>query len=495
MMKPIYLVFFFTVFLGLISSCAKIKKSTSQEIEDLKDESGNSSIKPNWFQNSPERFQLKNINSETSPHLFFDINPLIDIKNKTLRYVIETPRQSESQYKLDLKSGQHYFDRLYCKESDPIGKGLSVYKPPFHIGIVPKVYDQLGTPQKIYVFSEDKGENFKTKDYPARVVGGFVESVCASGRCTKRDHWSSRLILIAVDGKSSKFKNVNSIDELKRKVNWSESLDFFRFGAGSNLVGQEFIPSAKIGVMLPVDKVLNYFQKKSLFFNIAKMTRLKSSCYKLYDQIWRELGQDSKLEKELRASSDLKERVKIVNEMNKNRFNLYNRRFQRTFSKYHSHYLQCEKLIYPMNINKNFERFWYFSYYSIVNLLYKENYFFDCRKNRWIFNSLKRDGTRIATVENAFKGCSIRKIERSFKKGLVLLNNLRSKAQDSYRFIEYDNSAYGTHQKLFSWVKIPSKRFQCSKGKEFFLKVNLFPKDVKLKKRDFEFFRQTKVIF
>ncbi len=495
MMKPRNFVIHFFLLLGVFSGCAKTKKVSLDKISGLKQDAGLVSIEPNWFQNSPERFALKKTNGQNSSHLFFDVNPLIDIKKKTLKYVIETPKFSRYRYKLDLKSGQHYLDRLYCKEPDPTGKSLSINKPPFHIGIVPKVYDQLGTPQKIYVFSQGLGKSFQTRDYSARVIGGFVERVCSKGRCTKSTDWRSRLILIGVDNKESKFQSVETIADLKKKVSWSEVEDFFRFGEGSNLIGNDFVPSTKIGVMLSADKVLKYFQKNSLFFDVKRMTTLKRSCYKLYDKIWKDLGSDSKLERELRQSVHLKNKVAITKKIDRNRSSLYNRRFRRTFAKYHSHYTKCEKLVYPASINDDPERFWYFSLYSLVNLLYSEHYYYDCRSSQWHFNALKRSGERANSIKNAFRSCSIANLEGAFKKGLVLLNNLRSKDRSSYRFIDYDNSSYGTHSKIFSWVKVPNKRFQCSQGSEFYLKDKVYPKDVEFRKRDFEFFKQKKVIF
>lgn len=489
-----------TIILGsliAIVSCAKTKEILSSDNgKDKFEDRIISNVVPKWFAQTPERFVLKNANHDVVPHMFFDVNPDINLKSETLNYVIETPANSESQYLIDLKSGQHYFNQRYCSEKDHSTKSnVKVKSPPFHIAFVPRVYDQLGTPQKIFVFDDEEVLDFKKRSYTAKVVGGFVYRECETGRCMKESDWRARLALIGVNTKNAKFSKINSINQLKDEVDWVEVEAFLRNGFGSNMVAEKFHTSYKLGAMISSKRVLEYLKENSLFFTLDKMTTLKRSCYKLYDKIWQQLGADSPLEAKLRSASSLKEQAQVISEIKMDKSILFDRRFRKTFRVYYKNYRHCEELVYPANINENPNRLWFFSFYSIVNILYDQNYTYDCRRNIWDYEPVTHKDSKTKSIDRAFKECSIRDIDKSFNAAKVLLQNLRFKNFSSYRFIDYDNSSYGTHNKIYSWVPISNKRFECSGDNVFYKAVDLFPKDVELRQRKFNTIDQNKVIF
>lgn len=481
----------------ILGSCAKTKELFSSDDGKVAFEDRiTSNVTPKWFAKTPERFILKNTDNEIASHMFFDVNPNINIKSQTVNFVIETPARSDNQYLVDLKSGRHYFNQRYCSEKDHSTKSsINVKSPPFHIGFIPRVYDQLGTPQKIFVFDDEDEPNFKDRFYNAKVVGGFVYRECTSRTCTRETDWDSRLALIGINTQSKKYKKISSVNQLKKEVDWPEVEAFFRNGFGNNIVGEKVFSSFKIGSMLTSQKVLEYFKDNSLFFTIDKMTTLKRSCYKLYDQIWQELGSDTPLEAKLRSAKSLKEQAQAMSKIKKDKSILFDRRFKKAFRKYNKNYLNCEELVYPANINENPNRLWFFSFYSMINLLYEEQYTYNCSRNIWVKESFISRDKKSSRIESAFFDCSIRDIEKSFGAAKVLLQNLRHKDFASYRFIDYDNTSYGTHNKIYSWVPISNKRFQCANEKVFFKAVDLFPKDVDLPQRDFDSLNQNKVIF
>lgn len=257
----------FIYLLTSVGGCAKTKEIfNSDNDKDKFEDRITSNVTPKWFAKTPERFVLKGTDADVASHMFFDVSPGLNLNSETVNFVIETPANSKGQYLVDLKSGQHYFNQMYCSEKDHSTKSsLKVKSPPFHIGFVPRVYDQMGTPQKIFVFDEDAAPRFQERFYTAKVIGGFVYSECVSSTCQRASDWNSRLALIGVNNQSKKFSKIASIDQLKKEVDWLGVEAFLRNGFGSSVSGDKFYPSYKIGAMLSSKNVLDYFKQNSLF--------------------------------------------------------------------------------------------------------------------------------------------------------------------------------------------------------------------------------------
>ena len=228
----------FALFLMLLSmGCSQIKDQFTTDSDPVfgsKEYAVSlvAGINARWFK-QPKKFSLEGDNGEVPKHFFFDVNPDISMEKKTLNFVVSTPQGSPYAYEIDLVSGQHFMNHEYCETSDAWDIfQAKVEKPPYTIAIVPRVFDQLGEPQKIIVFGSEKyyQENFKTNFFDGRIIGGFIEQVCQKGACLEQNQWNSRLVLIAVEPNNDKFSKVNNIDELKTIVDWPEVKAFAENG-------------------------------------------------------------------------------------------------------------------------------------------------------------------------------------------------------------------------------------------------------------------------
>ena len=242
-------------------------------------------INPRWFK-QPRRFSLESDTGETPKHFLFDINPAISLSKKTLNFVIATPEDSKNAYDIDVVSGQHYMNHQYCKISDAWDLFKSkIERPPYTIGIVPRVFDQLGEPQKVVVFGSKKyyQKHFRTNFFSGKVIGGFIEQVCKKGACLEQDQWDSRLVLLAIQENSEKYKGVNNIDDLKKKVSWPKVKAFAENGFGQNKLGNNYYPALKMGALIDGVTAMSFMRNNSILFTVKKLTKMRNSCYTLYD--------------------------------------------------------------------------------------------------------------------------------------------------------------------------------------------------------------------
>jgi hypothetical protein len=457
-----------------------------------------SSIQAKWFKRVPSRFMLLNHQGLTPRHLFFDVNPAINLTKRSLNFVVSTPSQSEVGYNIDLKSGQHYSSHKYCDDSD-IWKQYSsdVELPPFSVGIVPRVFDQIGEPQKIIVFGDDGyfQKHFKTNHFDGNVVGGYVEQICPKGACLNRGEWRSRLVLVAIDPGSEKFGKVANLDELSHLVDMAYVKAFIQNGFGTNVKAGNHYATYRMGSFIEAKNAMTFFKKNSIFFTVKKLTKMRKSCYKLYDHVWKKLGQDSKIERLVRTKKTFSSLSKLKPHIQKSSSQFFYKRFISTFKKYQKSYSTCEELVYPANVNHDQKRFWFFSYYTMLNLLNKEGYTYDCNKDVWKFNSILPTGKKVVSLSNEFKGCHARNIDKAFSSAAIALQSIRNNSFTSYRFIDYDRGALGTHSKLFSWVPVTNKRYRCAEKKEHFMTQKIFPHDIKWKKRELKQLRDIHNIF
>ncbi len=68
----------------------------------------------------------------------------------------------------------------------------------------------------------------------------------------------------------------------------------------------------------------------------------------------------------------------------------------------------------------------------------------------------------------------------------------------SYKFVDYDNHSFGTHQKIYSWVKVKSRRFNCTEdpNPKIAKGIKVFPDDVSWKTRHFtDIVNEKKIIY
>jgi len=442
-------------------------------------------IKPRWFK-SVKRFKKTDAEGNTLAHRFFDVNPSIDPKEKTLNVIIATPQNSAFEKSLDLSSGQLYVSQKYCPQEDIKEKyNGKIHKPPFSIGVVPRYLDQLGKPQKIMVFG---GENYFNKYYNShffdvRVIGGYIEQTCPVGACLDNSLWVSRLVLIAVQNESKKFAEVKNIMDLKEEVDWAYVKAFVENGFGKNKTTNYVYQGYRMGAVVSSGQALEFMNKNSIYFTIDKMKKMRKSCYKLYDYLWKDLSFVKKEEKQYLPVKNEKRFQKKTKK--KKSTASFSRRFIGNFKKFHKELKTCSQFVYPTNINDNPHRHWFFAYLLGFHQLHDLGFSFDCAINTWRSNPVIGKNKRLLSINEELKGCSTFNIDRAMPISVKMFKNLYAKGKKSFRYIDYDSGIEGTHNKLFSWVPLSGKKLSCENKEDslYIENKDFFPMEVKWQKR------------
>lgn len=498
----------------IIVSCASKKESAPSALE-LKDKSDKSKAKsekqadknykksfvtmvnPYWFK-TIKKFQLQSKAGDPQTHMFYDVLPRFEKNKNTLNFIVTTPEGAQYGNDIDLASGQLFVSRKFCKMKDSYKKTVKdIYRPPFSIGVVPRILDQLNTPQKIIVFGDKEyyQEFYKTNYFEARIIGAYVEQVCPIGSCLVAEDWLSRLVLIGIKPDSDKFSDVKNINQLVKKVDWESIVAFIENGQGTNLLAKNTFPGYRMGALIDASQALYFLGENAIILGNDMLNKTRKSCYKLYEYLYRYLnleqdkfkeekdkvrknklyvGDEQALESEAKRFAQVEKKID------------FHQRFIRTFMKYNEEYKTCLKYIYTSNINANHERHWFFSFYNAYHLLHDLGYYYDCSRDNWVTNPYVKKGVRAISVENQFRECTAEDIDKSMQQALMFLENLKNKRRNSYRYVDYDNYPFGTHNKIYSWVKFENKYSACTEDKNnlyFRDKLKSFPKEIRWKKR------------
>lgn len=445
-----------------------------------------SQIVPQWY-NVDDRFQLVGANGNISAHMFYDVLPDINSESYKVNFVVSTAQGSQRIINIDPLSGQHYTEKLLCEQNDIVGKyNEPVFEPPFTIGIIPRLLDQLGRPQKILVFGDKEyyRTNYRNNFFDVRIIGGYIEKVCQIGACPKLTDYSSRVVVLAVQAGNERYEKVRSIEDLRLVENWNEIRAFVENGFGKNNVAGTFYPAYRVGPELSALQTLTSIKQNSIYLTNKKLNQMRNSCYKLYDYVWQVVARPSKIEKQLAAQKDPQERTKLYRATKKLSNRFFHERFISAFRKFGDEYNTCAKFIYPSNILDNPRRHWFLAYYSAVHLLNDLGYTFDCRRSLWVKNPIMTDGKKSTKRNQEFQGCNARQIDMAFEFAVNYLDNLRIKNYPTYRYIDYDRHSFGTHEKLYSWVFQENKKLKCyGKNEDLVEKISTFPSDVKWVRR------------
>lgn len=489
---------FFTLTLTLLFlSCSgtKQKSGTGSEkaiVYGTKDyaEAFVSQVRPRWFKTA-ERFKLLDGKNEIVPHRFFDVNPAFDLNKKTANVIITTPEESLYGYQLDLVSGQLYAEKKYCERDDVLKSYTkSISTPPFSVGVVPRVLDQLNLPQKVIVFG---GKDYFTKYYKThyfdvRIVGAYIEQLCPYGACLKKNQWNSRLVLVAVQNGHKKYNNVKDLIDLKQIVDWDYVKAFIENGDGANMIADKYYPAFKMGNVVNADQALSFMERNSTIFSVERLGKMRLSCYKMYDYIWNDLSFISADELVAANKKEIREKalkLKSTVRSKKQKAKPFYRRFIKNFKKYHEQFKTCSRYISATNINDSPQRHWFFAYYRAFHVLHDLGYMYECRGNKWVVNPYIAKDQRAISLKEQMLNCSARDIDLSMESAVVTLESIRKKGRKSFRYVDYDKGIIGTHHKLYSWVPTSGKTFSCDKKEdaEFVLRRPSFPMDIRWKKR------------
>jgi hypothetical protein len=469
------------IFLVILTSCSW-RKEPDTSVDPL------TKFKIHWFKTNLDH-SLVDQKGVPVTHLLFDNTPEFNLPQREVNVVISTLKGSDHKYSIDLASGQRYYSHTFCEQKDIWNHYNSTLRvPPFSIGYIPRVLDQLGEPQKVIVWSDQKSffESAFKNYHKVRLIGAYVEHTCLEGNCVGKNNWLAKLVFIAVDGDDLR---INNLTDFKNNIDWDKSRAYLANMEGQNFMSHQAFPSTRIGDLIEYEDAFNYFKKRSIFLNQSELNKIQKGCHVLYDSLWREVGELRAEDKAANTKEELNLKMKLIESLKSQKIPVgFAARFRTFTKKYFKEITTCEKFVYHGNINRNQESFWFLSYIGLYYRLHREGYHFDCRKKNWQEKTLNNQGQLISDFVRDIDFC---RDESDFDKAMQLLphflNSLKSH-KEFFKFIDYDNHTFGTHQKIYSWIKFQTKHFDCKNdpNQEIIKNTQVFPSDINWKNRDTE---------
>lgn len=442
---------------------------------------------PRWFKKNDDH-SLKDPEGKPATHLFFDVAPDLSRDQRFANVIITTPEKSAHAYQLDIISGQRHYSHSYCAQNDVWKKESGSFnRPPFAIGYLPRMLDQQGTPQKVIIVSaKEKSKLLDVGYHRSRIVGAYIEQSCREGNCMGKDNWSSRLVLIGVEASDSAFNGSNDEENFKKLFDWDEIKAHLENIDGRSFVGDQPFPLVRIKTLFNFPDAYDYFKKNSVFLSEAETSKIQQGCHLLYDRLWKDVGEMRPEDLAAKSTKALNEKLMLYEELKKKQLPLgFAARFKKFTKAYADEMVTCGKFVYPGNINKNPEMFWFHAQMGIFYRLHKEGYFFDCRKKAWHKNVSNQQGELTFDLKRDIDSCTEKDLDIAMNYIPNFLKGLRD-SQVFYRFVDYDNHEFGTHRKLYSWIKQSTRKYDCSKdpNTQILQGLEIFPADVKWNQRD-----------
>lgn len=468
--------------LTLLSSCSWRKHDGSGANELL------TTFPNKWFSQSSSH-SIVNSQNEPQPHILFDTTPEFNATERTVNVVLSTVEGSDHAYAIDLNSGQRYYTHTYCKQKDVWNNySGTINRPVFSIGQMPRVLDQLGDSQKVIVWSKRSSffDTAYSNFHKVRLVGAYVEQICPDGNCLGKSNWLSKLVFVGVDAEDNSLKGVNNITDFKKTFDWEKSKAVLENIDGRNFIGDMTYPATRVGQLIEYPEAFDYFKKRSIFLTDVELKKIQKGCHILYDRLWTEVGQEREEDKPVKDAKELNEKVKLREKLKKEKKPIgFAQRFTAFTRKYYNEVSTCEKFVYHGNINLDREKFWFLSYVGLYYRLHREGYYFDCRSKIWQRNILNDQGQPVYDLKRDIEFCREQEFDQAMDYLPNFLKGLKSE-RDYFRFVDYDNHSFGTHRKMYSWVKVKSRKFDCANDPNTTVKkdLNVFPEDVNWKERN-----------
>ena len=439
----------YLILLPLIMACSFISPDKVERMAPVE-------ATANWFK-VPERFSFNSLEGELLIHPFFDLVPFSSREDNGVNFVALNAAGSRVAYEFDLLSGRSYFIFPYCHHIDIWKSYLGLISaPPYTEGIVPRLVDQLGQAQKIIVFGADNyyqslgTEKFRISNR-VRVVGGVVEQYCQDHPCNEDHTWLARLILVAVDPQDKKFSDVFELEELKKVVSWNYVRAFLQNGKGHTHNAAGVFPAYRlIGTGLSAKDALKTARDKGHLFKFEELQTMQRSCHKLYDYLWDET-------EKIRKTSG--------------KFAPF---FYKFYTKFLDRYMTCAKYVRMSSINNDLRRHWFFAFITGFFKLDQLGHIYQCSAGNWVPNPYLPNGKRVYDAALEYKTCKTEQLNSAFDQIPVALTGLVQGEQTHFKYLEYDDVAGGSHQKIYSWVDISGKRLRCNEK----ISSTIFPKDI-----------------
>jgi hypothetical protein len=460
-----------------------------------------SSFNPTWFKNNPNH---RLVNTEGAPvaHRFFDVSPDFSKDQKFANIVVTTPAGSPYHYGIDLSSGQSYFSHSFCPQSDVWNReNGTFYTPPFSIGFIPRILDQLGEPQKVIFFGiKDRVKRTSVENFfRAKIIGAYVEQTCPDGNCLGKANWLSRLVFIAVDPDEQKYSSVENIQDFQKEHRWSEIRAAIENLHGRNAMGTHFLPHQKVGNLISFDEALEFFNRNSIHMTRMETKDIRSSCHKLYDKLWKLVGEERPEDRAIKNVAELNEKVKLRNELKaKGKPVGFAQRFQKFTKKYADQTTTCSRFVYAGNLNHDSEKFWFLNHVLLFYRLHRDGYHFDCRRKAWQKTILDNRGEVTYDLKKDIESCGEKELDLAMGYLPNFLRTLKGNNRNYYKFIDYDNLAQGTHNKIYNWVKVDERQFECKDDPNLKLTrdARVYPEEIRWKPRDIkDIEKEMKIIY
>ncbi len=447
------------ILLSSIVSCSWLSFVSDENYNDVVAGKEKSNIESEWYNSFPEAFKAYGVSGGIETHLFFDPDPEINLSDSSVNFIATTHAGSDVDTQLDTLSGKLYGRRRYCSHPDIYKNYLgSLVRPNYTAGVVPRLLDQIGMPQQIIVFGNQ--EYYKEREFIAqdkvRVVGGLIEKVCERGICEKPTEWLSHLILVAVDSRDGRYKKVFTLEELKKKVDWKYTSAFLVNSKGMNSLSDKLSPAYQLNGEVRADQSLLFVRSHGHFFNEQELVKIKHSCHKLYDFVWENLGK-------VGMSKKFRENLRLFG--------------QKFLNRYHT----CVDFVRYSNINDDLERHWFMVYFTAFTKIYKLGYYYNCSSKSWSINPVDSRNKRIYDMSKEFKNCSIRKLDDGFGRINQVISEMQKFGKEFVRYVSYDDLAFGSHEKLHSFVSVDGKDINCAEHERDKYNINfkIFPNDIR----------------
>ncbi len=466
----------------IYQSCSWQKRSIDAPEEFL------NTVPNQWFSHNPDH-SLINTKGFPSPHLYFDTMTEFSLNKTEINVIVATPEGSDHAYAIDLNSGQRHYSHSLCKQRDVWNKYKEeIFRPPFSVGYIPKVLDQLGDPQKVIIWSSRKNihHQLSTHFFKVKLVGAYVEQACPYGNCLGKNNWLSRLVFIAIDPEDPVLSGISTIADFKKVIDWEKSKAHLENIDGRNFIGDMTFPATRLGALIEFSEAFEYAKKRSIFLTNTELKKVQKGCHLLYDRLWEEVGKTRPEDKAASTMAEMDAKRKLKTELEKKKFPVgFGARFKAFSKKYFTEVSTCEKFVYHGNVNRDQEAFWFLSYVGLFYRLNRDGYFFDCRNKTWQKNILNDIGRPIYNLVRDIEFCGERELDQAMNYLPNFLNGLKGE-KEFYKFVDYDNHPFGTHEKMYSWVKIKARRFDCKEDPNINIRkeIKVFPEEVNWNKRE-----------
>jgi|GEM_PF-1037683 len=482
----------------VVSACAKLKsKDYILAPRELL-----SDISPHWMSIN-SKHALWNQEEKSEPHLFYDFSPEFSNDKTFVNVVITTPQDSPYAYKLDTKSGQRYYSHTYCNQKDVWGKrGGTFNRPNFAQGYVPRLLDQLGGPQKIIVLENNirsTGE-VDRKFLRVKIVGAYVEKTCPEGNCVNKDNWMSRLVLVAADPLDKKYQNLKTIGEIRKRSDWEDVRATLENMDGRSFITDNSYPAIKVGQLLPYSDAIDYLKENTIYVSNSEMLNIAKGCHALYDRLWKDVGENTKQHIiSVKRAQPKKDLYKLKDEIKKNEQSIsmgFSDQVTSFTRKYYKEIMTCDKFVYHGNINQNVETFWFLNYMMMFYRLHQEGHYYNCENKTWQRNVLNDEGLPVYDLKKEIDKCDDKSLDIAMEYMYNYLVGIKGSSAPYYRFVEYDTHIFGSHRKLYTWVKMDARKFECSSNlnEEIFKNAKIIPEEVRWKPRNVSKPDETKLI-